>query len=117
VEDHQDGADSLRMILDLWGYDARVAHTGRDGLELAVRWTPDVIISDLGLPQMDGFDLALNVRREPALAGVRLICVTGYGDAATAQKACECGYDVFLTKPVDPEALHFLLLSSGGASE
>jgi CheY-like chemotaxis protein len=113
VEDNRDAADSLKLVLELYGYDVAVAYTGPAGVERAREWRPDVIVCDLGLPGLDGYGVARALRRDPATAGARMIAVTGYGGDEDRQKSREAGFDGHLTKPADPTALHDLLSRTG----
>jgi PAS domain S-box-containing protein len=111
VEDNRDAADSLQLLLTLLGHDVRVAYTGPDGVRAAAAWAPEVIISDIGLPGLDGYAVAGEVRRNPATAKARLIAVTGYGAEDDRRRALASGFDFHLTKPADPAELQRLLAS------
>jgi CheY-like chemotaxis protein len=106
VEDNRDAATSLQMLLDLLGYDAAVAHSGREGVRKAGEWLPQVVLCDLGLPDLDGHGVAGELRRNPRTAGALLIAVTGH---SPGEGAAENGFDHHLTKPVDPGELRALL--------
>jgi two-component system CheB/CheR fusion protein len=112
IEDNPEVAHALRRLLDVWGYDVWVAYTGTDGVQLARARPPDVVLSDIGLPGLDGWDVARELRRHPATAGVRLIAVTGHGSDEDKRHAAEVGYDHLLMKPADPETLRALLAVS-----
>jgi CheY-like chemotaxis protein len=112
VDDNQDAADSLRLILSLHGYEVRVAYTGPEGMRLAQEWLPDVALCDIGLPGLDGYELAIALRQESATAQVRLIAVTGYDSDAARRRSREVGFERHLVKPVDPGELLELLASS-----
>ena len=110
VEDNRDAADSLRMLLELAGYTVEVAYTGRDGLEIARRFHPQVALCDIGLPGgMDGYDLARALRETPETAESHLIAISGYGQEEDQRQAREAGFDRHLTKPVEPATLMRLL--------
>jgi two-component system, sensor histidine kinase len=109
VEDHKDAANSLQILMTLLGHEARVAYDGPEGVKAAADWRPDVIISDIGLPGLDGFEVARELRRNPVTAAVVLVALTGYGQPHDRQHALEAGFDHFLTKPADPTALQQLL--------
>jgi CheY-like chemotaxis protein len=109
VEDNVDAAESLREWLELSGYSVSVAHSGPQGLEAARNWRPEVILCDLGLPGMSGYEVAAALRREPELAGARLIAVTGYGQEEHRRRARDAGFDLHLTKPLDLTELKDLL--------
>jgi PAS domain S-box-containing protein len=79
VEDNQDAADSLRILLELFGYEVAVAYTGPAGVQTAEEWHPDVVLCDIGLPGMSGYEVADALRRNPKTAKARMIAVTGYG--------------------------------------
>jgi two-component system CheB/CheR fusion protein len=109
VEDNQDAADSLRVLLELFGYTVEVAYSGQAGVEAATTWHPDVILCDIGLPGLDGYKLAAELRQNPATAQARLIALTGYGTDEDRRRSREAGFDAHLTKPADPAALRALL--------
>ncbi len=109
VEDNRDAADSLRLLLEAVGYEARVAYTGLEGVKAATEWGPDVVLSDIGLPGLDGLGLARELRRHPATGKTRLIAVTGYGSDEDRQLSRQAGFEAHLVKPVDPEELQRLL--------
>src|SRR5205814_5998187 len=114
VEDNKDAADSLRLLLSLMGHEVRVAYTGPDGVKEAAGWSPEVIISDIGLPGLDGYGVATEVRKNPATARARLIAITGFGREEERQRALASGFDFHLTKPADPAELQ-RLLAAGAA--
>jgi CheY-like chemotaxis protein len=109
IEDNQDAADALRLLLDLHGYEVQVAHTGPEGVRLAQEWAPDVVLCDIGLPGLDGYGVATALRQDPVMAQVCLIAVTAYGSDADRQRCLEVGFDQHLVKPVDPAVLLQLL--------
>ncbi len=105
IEDNRDAADSLRMLLTLLGHEVRVAYAGPEGVLMAFEWTPDVVLSDLGLPGFDGFEVARRLRRLPGLENTLLVAVTGYGSTEDRRRSREAGFDYHLTKPADPDEL------------
>jgi CheY-like chemotaxis protein len=109
VEDHRDTARTLRVLLTRYGHEVELAHTGTAGVEVARRWRPDVVLSDLGLPELDGYQVARTLRRDPVTASVCLIAVSGYGQDEDRRRCREAGFDLHLTKPVDPVELQRLL--------
>jgi len=109
IEDNQAAADSLRHLLDLHGYEVRVAYTGPEGVRLAQEWPPDVALCDIGLPGLDGYGVATALRLHPATAQVRLIAVTAYDSDADRQRSREVGFERHIVKPVDPDVLLELL--------
>ena len=109
VDDNRDAADSLALLLGLWGYHPQVAYDGHSALDLVRAGCPDGILLDLGLPGVDGYQLATNLRRFPDCVDTPIIAVTGYATAAHRHRALAAGIDHFLIKPVDPIGLQELL--------
>jgi two-component system CheB/CheR fusion protein len=110
IEDNLDAAESMGLLLELSGHKVELAHDGRQGLEAARRFRPEVVLCDIGLPGgMDGYEVARQMRQDPALSGARLIALTGYGQEEDQRRALEAGFDVHLTKPADPVTLERLL--------
>jgi CheY-like chemotaxis protein len=105
VEDNRDSADSLRKLLELCGYKVTVAYSAQEGLAAVKRTCPDIVLCDIGLPDTDGFTLAREIQKDPAMAGVRLIAVTAYGKDEHRTRSRECGFELHLVKPVDPQVL------------
>ena len=101
VDDNVDAAEMLAILLRLSGHDVRIAYTGPTALEAAVAHLPDVVLLDIGLPDLDGYEVARRLRQYPQLRGVRLVAMTGYGDEAVRQLAQEAGFDRHLVKPLD----------------
>jgi signal transduction histidine kinase/CheY-like chemotaxis protein len=105
VDDNVDAADTLAALLDLSGFQVRVAYAPHPALEIMKVFSPELAILDIGLPGMDGYELAQQLRsRKPPFKGA-LIALTGYGQQQDVQRALRAGFDVHLTKPVAPEAL------------
>jgi PAS domain S-box-containing protein len=109
VEDNLDAAESMALLMRMSSHDVRVAHTGPDGLEVAVAFRPQIVLMDIGLPGMDGYEVARRLRQHPDLKGVRLIALTGYGRESDLQRSQEAGFDHHLVKPVNPLKLLELL--------
>src|SRR5206468_44590 len=109
VEDNRDAADSLRLLLEAYGYQVAVAYSGPDGVRAAREHRPGVVICDIGLPGMDGYRVAEALRGNPATAAARLIALTGYGRDEDRRRARAAGLDERLTKPADPAALEAIL--------
>jgi signal transduction histidine kinase len=112
VDDNADAAESLAMLLGLQGHETRVALSGREALEAVESFRPDVALLDLGLPTLDGYELAARLRAIPRLVGVRLVALTGYGRSEDRQRTRAAGFDEHLVKPVDLAALTRALVSS-----
>lgn len=109
VDDNADAADSLAMLLRIAGQEVEVAYDGASALAKAEAARPDVALLDLGMPQIDGFQLAKAFRSSPQLAGVLLVALTGWGQPEDRQRTKQCGFDHHLVKPVDIAALRRLL--------
>jgi two-component system CheB/CheR fusion protein len=114
VEDGADAAESLRVLLELKGFEVSVARTGPDGLELCKRLRPGAVICDIGLPGMTGFEVARALRVDPATASAVLIAVSGYAQDEDRRKAREAGFAALLAKPADPDELARLLARAAG---
>jgi CheY-like chemotaxis protein len=105
VEDNVHAAETLRILLELLGHEARVALNGVEGVAVAQEWGPDVVLCDIGLPGLSGFGVAQVLR----LTGARLIAVTGYGGTGIRRTALASGFKEVLVKPPDPDVLARLL--------
>jgi signal transduction histidine kinase/ActR/RegA family two-component response regulator len=113
IEDNPDVADMLVAYLKQVGHDVIHAHDGRDGLDAARKYQPNVIVCDIGLPGLDGYEVARRVRDESALTSCVLIAVTGYGDAGDRERARSAGFTYHITKPADPVRLAELIVAGG----
>jgi CheY-like chemotaxis protein len=109
ADDNKDAADALGMLLDLAAHEIRVAYSGRSALTLARTFRPDVAFIDIGMPDLSGYEVAQELRREPWAAGICLVALTGWGQDDDRQRAKDAGFDQHMTKPVDPDALERLL--------
>ena len=109
VDDNRDIAESLSLLLTHSGHEVRIVHDGPSALSAAQEFLPQVILLDIGLPEIDGYEVARRIRKMPALAGVKLVAVTGYGQPEERRRAMEAGFDVHLVKPVDLLTLKDLL--------
>lgn len=101
VDDNRDAADSLAAVLGLLGATTTVAYDGEDALRKAASVLPSIAILDLGMPRMDGFELARRLRDDPAHEGLALVALTGWGQASDRERAASAGFDRHLLKPVD----------------
>lgn len=107
VEDHADVRHALRTLLEHEGHVVYEANDGAEGIEAAARLKPDVVLIDIGLPHLDGYQVAQALRADrDQLPGLRLVAVTGYGQPEDKRRARDAGFDEHLVKPVDPAALH-----------
>lgn len=105
VDDNRDIADTLGVLLDLAGYTARVCYDGLSALAAAEAFRPDAAILDLMMPGMDGIELARRLRAAPWAGTLPLVAVTALGDDDARRRTAEAGFDLHLTKPVDPDRL------------
>ena len=105
VDDDDDTCQTLRMMLELLGHEISVAHGAGDALASASQRCPDLVLLDIGLPGVDGYEIARRLRRMPECASVRVAALTGYGRNEDRQRAVEAGFDAYLVKPVDFDAL------------
>ena len=113
VEDNHDAADSLRLLLGLYGCEVAVAYSGTEGVKAAGQYQPDVVLCDIGLPGLDGYRVARKLRDNPATARARLIAVTAYGQDGDRRRSHEAGFEHHLVKPVEPDALVRVLNLAG----
>ncbi len=109
VDDNADAAESLAMLLRLWGHDVAVAQDGPAALRTAAARPPEVALLDIGLPGMDGYELARLLRQQPGPGRAVLVALTGWGQEEDRRRAREAGFDHHLVKPVDLSALQGLL--------
>jgi signal transduction histidine kinase/CheY-like chemotaxis protein len=109
VDDNRDVAESLRDLVEAFGHEVQVARSGDAALAQARQNPPDVVLCDIGLPGMTGYDVARAFRRDPALRHARLVAVTGYAQAEDRREAAEAGFDRHVGKPPDPSELEQLL--------
>lgn len=105
ADDNRDSAESLGMLLSLEGHEVHVAYTGGEALALAVAKPPELAFLDIGMPDMDGFELARRLRSVPFGHRPTLVAVTGWGRPDDIRKALEAGFDHHVTKPLDPDVL------------
>jgi CheY-like chemotaxis protein len=98
VDDNEDAADSLGMILRVWGYGVRVAYNGKKALEVASTMAPDCILLDINMPEWDGYTVADKIRQRPAMQAVKLVALTAYSDEAHIKKMAQVGFNYYLNK-------------------
>ncbi|MBA3563261.1 MAG: DUF4118 domain-containing protein [Gammaproteobacteria bacterium] len=109
VDDYRDSADTLATMLELMGHDTRTAHDGLEAVEAAGSFRPDVVLLDIGLPKLNGYEAARRIREQPGGKNIVLVAVTGWGQDEDKRRADEAGFDVHLTKPVAADVLKSLL--------
>ena len=101
VDDNMDAAQSIAMLLKASGHDVRTTHDGPTALEAALDYRPNVVLLDIGLPKMNGYEVAKKMRQQPVLQNVMLVAMTGYGQESDRQRSQEAGFDHHLVKPAD----------------
>jgi signal transduction histidine kinase/DNA-binding response OmpR family regulator len=111
VDDNRDAAESTAMLLKMEGYDVRLAYDGTEALASVQALHPDAILLDIGLPGMDGHEVAERIRSDPANGATLIVAISGYGQADDRERSRQAGCDHHLVKPVDPVALSELLAS------
>jgi signal transduction histidine kinase/CheY-like chemotaxis protein len=115
IEDNEDGRDTMQMMLASHGYRVAVAMDGYEGLRMAMAEAPDIALIDIGLPGIDGYEVARRLRADPQTCHVRMIALTGYGLEADQQSAIDAGFDMHLVKPVELERLIEAIETAGGS--
>jgi CheY-like chemotaxis protein len=105
VDDHPDTADSLAILLELVGYEAKVCYDGESALAAAEEFRPDACILDLTMPGIDGVEVGRRLRERPWARNLPLVAVTALGNDEARRRTSEAGFDLHLTKPVDPDRL------------
>jgi CheY-like chemotaxis protein len=109
VDDNRDGADSLAMMLRALGHHVHVEYDGRRAAEVAARWRPEIALLDIGLPGVNGYELARSLRTADGTRDTVLVAVTGWGQQEDRRRSAQAGFDHHLVKPVDPLHLRVLL--------
>jgi CheY-like chemotaxis protein len=112
VDDNEDAALALSRLLETSGHTVYQAYDGPSSLEAAADHNPDVVLLDIGLPGLDGYEVAKRMRRDPVLAQMRLIALSGYCQEEDRQRSREAGFDHHLAKPTDYQELLALLAQS-----
>lgn len=113
VDDNIDSAQSMSLLLELEGHEVTCAHDGHSALDAASAFDPEVVLLDLGLPEINGYEVARRLRAEPRHAGVLLIAISGYGRDQDRAASQEAGFDFHLTKPADPDMVMQLMQQHG----
>ena len=109
VDDNVDAADSLGMVLELLGNEVRTAHDGEAGVEAAGGFRPDVVLMDIGMPRLNGYEAARRMREQSWGEGLFLVALTGWGQDEDRRRSASAGFDHHLVKPVAPATLAKLL--------
>lgn len=105
ADDNHDSADSMAMLLEAGGHEVHVAYDGAQAVETARKVRPEVVLLDIGMPKMNGFECARAIRAQSWAEGTLLVALTGWGQEEDKRRAMEAGFDRHLTKPVDPATL------------
>ena len=113
VDDNEDAAESLALFLGVIGHEVRTAADGLEALRLAGEFHPHAVILDIGLPGLDGWEVARRLRQDTDLGGVMLVALTGHTDEGHGRRCLEAGFDFHLLKPADPYELKKLLGREG----
>jgi two-component system, sensor histidine kinase len=116
IEDNTDFREGLRLLLESWGHRVEEASNGAKGLEIVRRERPEIVLIDLGLPGVDGYEVARALRSAPEGEALLLVAITGYGRPSDRRQTKEAGFDAHLTKPVSPPELAAILLSKGAGA-
>lgn len=111
VEDNADAAETLKLVLNALGHDVQTAHDGFAAIDRALEFLPQIVLMDIGLPGLNGFEVAERLRQQPTLAHVVLVAMTGYGEGAARQRSKEAGFNHHLVKPADFAKLQAILAS------
>ena len=116
VDDNVDAAESAAMLLRIAGHQVHLAHTGPNALEAALGYHPDVVLLDIGLPEMNGYEVASRLRQHAESRDMALIAVSGYGHESDRDRSEQAGFDHYMVKPIDWPKLEELLatVSAGG---
>ena len=109
VDDSVDGAESLAKVLQIMRRQTRTAHSGPEALDAARPFNPEVVFLDIGLPGMNGYEVAKRMRGEPSLSGAVLVALTGWGSEYDKRQSRQAGFDFHLTKPVEATAIERIL--------
>jgi CheY-like chemotaxis protein len=114
VDDNHDSALSMAMMLSIMGHETRTAHDGESAVTTAESFLPEVVLLDIGLPKLNGYEVAQRIREEPWGASMFLIAVTGWGQDEDRERSSEVGLNLHMVKPVEPSALEKLLAGLPG---
>ena len=109
MDDNADSADSLGQLLDMLGYDVRTAYDGEAGVAAAAEFRPTLVLCDIGMPKVNGYDAARRIREQPWGKEMVLVALTGWGQEEDRRKSSDAGFDQHLVKPVETPALMKLL--------
>ena len=111
VDDLKDSADSLAKLMELMGHEVHTAYSGEEAVLAAAKFQPDLVLLDIGMPKLNGYDACRHIREQPWGKGMFLIALTGWGQEQDRRRADQAGFNAHIVKPVDPGALVKLLAS------
>ena len=111
VDDNVDAADSIALLLTIDGFEAHSVHGATAALDTVGSFRPDVVLLDIGLPVMDGYEVAQRLRARVPVEQIRIVALSGYGQQADRERAAQSGFDDYLVKPVEPTVLSEFLRS------
>jgi CheY-like chemotaxis protein len=111
VDDNVDAADSIALLLTIDGFEAHSVHGAMAALDTVVSFKPDVVLLDIGLPVMDGYEVAQRLRSRIPIEQMRIVALSGYGQQADRERATRAGFDDYLVKPIEPTLLTEFLRS------
>lgn len=117
ADDNRDALDSLATLLQCDGHEVHTAGDGAEALEVAAQCRPNVALLDIGMPKLDGYEVARRIRAEPWGKSTVLIALTGWGQDEDRRRSAEVGFDTHLVKPLDPTTLSSLLASLPGPAQ
>lgn len=117
IEDDNDSREGLRSLLEIWGYPVEVADTGERGIEMAIERRPEIALIDIGLPELDGYQVASRIREVLGHDGIFLVALTGYADGDERRRALASGFNAHVSKPIDFSILDSLLASPQSAGK
>lgn len=106
VDDNRDITRATQILLEVLGHTVRVAHDGPTALRIAIEFRPDLVLLDLGLPLMDGFEVARELRKQPGGTALQIIAISGWGDEATRIRSTAAGFDQHWLKPIGLDDLN-----------
>jgi CheY-like chemotaxis protein len=109
VDDNRDAADSLAMMLTMTGNHTLTAYDGFEALDVAARFKPDLVLLDIGMPKVNGYEVCRRLRQEAGTSGAMIVALTGWGQEEDKRRSLEAGFDAHLVKPVLPGAIDALV--------
>jgi CheY-like chemotaxis protein len=113
ADDNQDAAESLKMLLELDGHEVHTVHDGEQAVQAAAALRPDLMLIDIGMPRLNGYEAAHRIRAQPEGKAIQLVALTGWGQLEDRERAAQAGFDRHLTKPVDHDVLQKILQQLG----